>query len=99
MSCSESPAAGSTHVPPMNSFQAFNAVAIRASSNRGRTPAGPALGPKYAESLGSGTTRAAHGEGAIRVCYGGRMTRSVVEDAFAHHVWATLRLVDTCLPL
>jgi len=22
-----------------------------------------------------------------------------MEDAFAHHVWATLRLVDTCLPL
>jgi len=27
------------------------------------------------------------------------MSRSVLEDAFAHHVWATLRLVDTCLPL
>src|SRR5436309_10007453 len=27
------------------------------------------------------------------------MSRSVMEDAFAHHVWATLRLVDTCLPL
>jgi uncharacterized damage-inducible protein DinB len=27
------------------------------------------------------------------------MGRSVLEDAFGHHVWATLRLVDTCLPL
>ena len=27
------------------------------------------------------------------------MSRSVLEDAFAHHVWATLRLVDTCLAL
>ena len=27
------------------------------------------------------------------------MSRSVLEDAFGHHVWATLRLVDTCLPL
>jgi uncharacterized damage-inducible protein DinB len=27
------------------------------------------------------------------------MSGSVLDDAFAHHVWATLRLVDTCLPL
>jgi uncharacterized damage-inducible protein DinB len=27
------------------------------------------------------------------------MSRSVMEDAFSHHVWATLRLVDACLPL
>lgn len=27
------------------------------------------------------------------------MTRSLLEDAFGHHVWATLRLVDTCLAL
>jgi len=27
------------------------------------------------------------------------MSRSVIEDAFAHHVWATIRLVDACLPL
>ncbi|MBI2762703.1 MAG: hypothetical protein HYX54_02950 [Chloroflexi bacterium] len=27
------------------------------------------------------------------------MTRSLLEDAFAHHVWATLRLIDTCLQL
>ena len=27
------------------------------------------------------------------------MTRSVLEDAFAHNVWATLRLIDACLPL
>jgi uncharacterized damage-inducible protein DinB len=24
---------------------------------------------------------------------------SVLEDAFGHHVWATLRLIDACLPL
>lgn len=27
------------------------------------------------------------------------MSRSLLEDAFAHHVWATLRLVDTCRSL
>jgi uncharacterized damage-inducible protein DinB len=27
------------------------------------------------------------------------MSRSLLEDAFAHHVWATLRLVDVCLAL
>jgi uncharacterized damage-inducible protein DinB len=27
------------------------------------------------------------------------MSDSLLEDAFAHHVWATLRLVDACLPL
>jgi uncharacterized damage-inducible protein DinB len=27
------------------------------------------------------------------------MTRSVLADAFAHHVWATTRLIDACLPL
>lgn len=27
------------------------------------------------------------------------MRRSVLEDAFGHHVWATLRLVDACLGL
>ena len=27
------------------------------------------------------------------------MTRSLLADAFAHHVWATLRLIDACLPL
>ena len=27
------------------------------------------------------------------------MSRSLLADAFAHHVWATLRLVDTCLAL
>jgi len=25
------------------------------------------------------------------------MSRSVLGDAFAHHVWATLRLVDACI--
>jgi uncharacterized damage-inducible protein DinB len=32
-------------------------------------------------------------------CYGGRMSGSLLEDAFAHHVWATLRLVDASLAL
>ena len=27
------------------------------------------------------------------------MSRPLLEDAFAHHVWATLRLIDTCLGL
>jgi uncharacterized damage-inducible protein DinB len=27
------------------------------------------------------------------------MTRPILSDAFAHHVWATLRLIDVCLPL
>jgi uncharacterized damage-inducible protein DinB len=27
------------------------------------------------------------------------MSRPLLEDAFVHHVWATLRLVDTCLAL
>ena len=27
------------------------------------------------------------------------MSRSLLEDAFAHHVWATLRVLDVCLEL
>jgi uncharacterized damage-inducible protein DinB len=27
------------------------------------------------------------------------MSRSLIDDGFAHHVWATLRLIDACLPL
>jgi uncharacterized damage-inducible protein DinB len=27
------------------------------------------------------------------------MSRSLFDDAVAHHVWATLRLIDACLPL
>ena len=27
------------------------------------------------------------------------MTRSLLEDAFAHHVWATEQLIDACLAL
>ena len=27
------------------------------------------------------------------------MSRSLLSDAFGHHVWATVRLIDTCLPL
>ena len=27
------------------------------------------------------------------------MSRSLIEDAFSHHVWATLRLIDACLAL
>jgi uncharacterized damage-inducible protein DinB len=29
----------------------------------------------------------------------GRMGKPLMDDAFAHHVWATLRLVDACLAL
>jgi uncharacterized damage-inducible protein DinB len=32
-------------------------------------------------------------------CYGALVTRPVLADAFAHHAWATLRLIDTCLAL
>lgn len=27
------------------------------------------------------------------------MTRTVLQDAFGHHVWATIRLIDACLAL
>ena len=27
------------------------------------------------------------------------MTKSLLDDAFAHHVWATLRLIDACMSL
>lgn len=27
------------------------------------------------------------------------MNRSLLDDAFAHHVWATLQLIDACAPL
>ena len=27
------------------------------------------------------------------------MSRPILADAFGHHVWATLRLIDACLPL
>lgn len=27
------------------------------------------------------------------------MSRPILADAFSHHVWATLRLIDACLPL
>ena len=31
--------------------------------------------------------------------YGGGMSRSSLSDAFAHHSWATIRLIDACMPL
>src|SRR5437773_3576476 len=31
--------------------------------------------------------------------YGARMSRSMLSDAFAHHSWATIRLIDACMPL
>jgi len=46
-----------------------------------------------------GKGSAACSQRATGVCYGGHMSRSVLEDAFAHHVWATLRSVDACLAL
>ena len=30
---------------------------------------------------------------------GGRMTATLLDDALAHHVWATQRLIDACTPL
>jgi len=35
----------------------------------------------------------------VVVCYGGRMNGSVMKDAFAHHVWASLRVIDACQAL
>jgi uncharacterized damage-inducible protein DinB len=32
-------------------------------------------------------------------CYGRRMTKSLLADAFAHHTWATIRVIDACAPL
>ena len=32
-------------------------------------------------------------------CYVEGMSRSLLEDGFRHHVWATLRLIDVCLEL
>jgi uncharacterized damage-inducible protein DinB len=34
-----------------------------------------------------------------RLVYSARMSRSLLADAFAHHVWATLRLIDACAEL
>ena len=34
-----------------------------------------------------------------RGCYVHRMTASLMDNAFRHHVWATLRLLDECLKL
>jgi uncharacterized damage-inducible protein DinB len=33
------------------------------------------------------------------VCYGDRMVGSLLDDAFDHHVWATIRLIDACAEL
>jgi uncharacterized damage-inducible protein DinB len=56
------------------------------------------------EGVGEGSRSPVKGPGGLLpacdgACYGDRMNRSLLEDAFAHHVWATLRLVDACLPL
>jgi uncharacterized damage-inducible protein DinB len=32
-------------------------------------------------------------------CYGRAMSKSLLADAYGHHVWATLRLIDACLAL
>jgi uncharacterized damage-inducible protein DinB len=32
----------------------------------------------------------------VALCYVGRMSRSVLEDAFGHHEWATLQVIDAC---
>lgn len=36
--------------------------------------------------------------GALR-CYGDAMTRPILDDAFGHHVWATIQVIDACLAL
>ena len=36
---------------------------------------------------------------ATGLCYGAPMSGALLADAFAHHAWATLRLIDTCIPL
>jgi uncharacterized damage-inducible protein DinB len=41
----------------------------------------------------------AHGPSLRAVCYRARVTTSLLKDAFAHHVWATLRLFDSCMEL
>jgi uncharacterized damage-inducible protein DinB len=32
-------------------------------------------------------------------CYGEEMSKTLLDDAFAHHVWATMRVIDECLAL
>src|ERR687891_512637 len=36
---------------------------------------------------------------ASSVCYGAAVNGAVLRDAFGHHVWATLRLLDACIEL
>jgi hypothetical protein len=33
------------------------------------------------------------------LCYVERMTSSLMDDAFGHHVWATLLVLDACMAL
>ena len=35
----------------------------------------------------------------VLTCYGARMSTSLLDDGFGHHVWATLRLIDSCIAL
>src|SRR2546421_12295485 len=63
----------------------------------GRTTLGSQRAPvrdRFPTSAGGG-----HGLPGRTVGYGGEMSGSLLEDAFAHHVWATLQLVDVCLTL
>jgi uncharacterized damage-inducible protein DinB len=42
----------------------------------------------------------AHGRWLLKsLCYVERMSGSLMEDAFGHHVWATLLVLDACLAL
>ena len=52
--------------------------------------------PRAARRLG---TKAHPSERRAQVCYGAAMTTSLMGDAFAHHVWATLKVIDECLAL
>ena len=47
----------------------------------------------------NGSARPLEARGARPPRIIGGMSRPILEDAFAHNVWATLRLIDACLPL
>ena len=55
---------------------------------------GPARGPR--SRSGALVSRFSIGCAACTVS---GMHRSLLDDAFGHHVWATTRLIDACLPL
>jgi uncharacterized damage-inducible protein DinB len=52
-----------------------------------------------AEVYGRSPEAGSDGSGRRGFGYGGDMNASLLVDAFDHHVWATVRLIDACLPL